>query len=54
MQKINWFYVKIQEINLIYVKIKKLNWKPLFKIEDKIKEINNWYKINLRRFNKRN
>ena len=34
-------------------KMKKLGWEPKYKLEDKIQEINNWYKINLERFKKR-
>ena len=34
-------------------KIKKLGWKPKVKVEDKIFEINNWYKKNISRFKKR-
>ena len=34
-------------------KIKRLGWKPKSKVEDKINEINKWYKLNLRRFKKR-
>tara|TARA_B100001250_G_scaffold332520_1_gene297943 strand:- start:496 stop:1458 length:963 start_codon:yes stop_codon:yes gene_type:complete len=34
-------------------KIKKIGWKPKVKVEDKIFEINNWYKKNLFRFKKR-
>jgi dTDP-glucose 4,6-dehydratase len=36
-----------------YNKIKKLGWKPSIKVEDKIEEINNWYKNNITRFKKR-
>jgi len=36
-----------------YNKIKKLNWKPITKLEDKILEINNWYKKNLNFYKKR-
>ena len=36
-----------------YDKIKKLNWKPITKLEDKILEINNWYKKNLNFYKKR-
>ncbi len=36
-----------------YNKIKKLGWKPSTKVEDKIGEINNWYKSNIKRFKKR-
>lgn len=36
-----------------YEKIKKLGWKPLTKVEDKVEEINNWYKANIKRFVKR-
>ena len=36
-----------------YNKIKKLGWKPIVKVEDKIEEINNWYKENIQRFKKR-
>ena len=32
---------------------KKLNWKPKVKLEDKIKEINNWYKENINFYKKR-
>ena len=54
----NTIYIKDRPFNdyrysLNCNKIRKLDWKPLFKIEDKIKEINNWYKINLKRFKKR-
>tara|TARA_Y100000590_G_C15524022_1_gene940492 strand:+ start:81 stop:1043 length:963 start_codon:yes stop_codon:yes gene_type:complete len=34
-------------------KIKKLGWEPKTKVEDKIFEINNWYKENINRFKKR-
>ncbi len=34
-------------------KLKKLGWKPLVKVEDKISEINIWYKNNINRFKKR-
>ena len=34
-------------------KIKKLGWKPISKVEDKIFEINNWYKENIHRFKNR-
>ena len=34
-------------------KIKKIGWKPKNKIEDKISEINNWYKKNISRFQNR-
>jgi len=34
-------------------KIKKIGWKPKNKIEDKISEINNWYKKNISRFQDR-
>ena len=36
-----------------YNKMKKLNWKPKVKLEDKIKEINNWYKENINFYKKR-
>tara|TARA_E500000178_G_C17006571_1_gene748409 strand:- start:917 stop:1879 length:963 start_codon:yes stop_codon:yes gene_type:complete len=36
-----------------YNKIKKLGWKPSFKVEDKIEPINDWYKINIKRFKNR-
>ena len=31
-------------------KIKKLGWKPKTKLENKISEINNWYKKNFKRY----
>lgn len=34
-------------------KIKKLGWKPMIKVEDKILEINNWYRDNISRFKNR-
>ena len=36
-----------------YNKIKKLGWKPSTKVEDKITQINTWYKKNIKRFKKR-
>ncbi len=36
-----------------YNKMKKLNWRPLTKLEDKIIEINNWYKKNINFYKKR-
>lgn len=36
-----------------YTKIMKLGWRPKIKVEDKITEINNWYKENISRFKKR-
>tara|TARA_Y100000992_G_C21218197_1_gene469019 strand:- start:84 stop:1046 length:963 start_codon:yes stop_codon:yes gene_type:complete len=36
-----------------YTKIKKLGWRPKIRVEDKITEINNWYKENISRFKKR-
>ena len=36
-----------------YNKIKKLGWKPKFNVEDKIFEINEWYKRNINRFKKK-
>mgnify|MGYP001443175897 CR=1 FL=1 len=51
-------YVKDRPFNdyrysLNFKKIMKLGWKPKTKIEDKISEINNWYKKNISRFKKR-
>ncbi len=51
-------YVKDRPFNdyrysLNFKKIMKLGWKPKTKIEDKITEINNWYKKNITRFKKR-
>ena len=51
-------YVKDRPFNdyrysLNFKKIMKLGWKPKTKIEDKILEINNWYKKNISRFKKR-
>ena len=39
--------------SLNFNKIKKIGWEPETKIEDKIKEINSWYKKNIHRFKKR-
>ncbi len=36
-----------------YNKIKTLNWRPKFKLEDKIIEINNWYKKNINLYKNR-
>lgn len=36
-----------------YNKIKRLGWKPSTKVEDKITQINTWYKKNIKRFKKR-
>ncbi len=36
-----------------YKKIAKLGWRPKVKVEDRISEINDWYKENIKRFNKR-
>ena len=51
-------YVKDRPFNdyrysLNFNKIMKLGWKPKTKIEDKVSEINNWYKKNISRFKKR-
>ena len=51
-------YVKDRPFNdyrysLNFNKIKKIGWKPTTKIEDKIYEINSWYKKNINRFKKR-
>ncbi len=51
-------YVKDRPFNdyrysLNFNKIKKIGWKPTTKIEDKIFEINSWYKKNINRFKKR-
>ena len=51
-------YVKDRPFNdfrysINYNKIKKLGWKPKFNVEDKIFEINEWYKRNINRFKKR-
>ncbi len=51
-------YVKDRPFNdyrysLNFNKIMKLGWKPKTKIEDKISEINEWYKKNISRFKKR-
>ncbi len=51
-------YVKDRPFNdyrysLNFNKIMKLGWKPKTRIEDKISEINNWYKKNILRFKKR-
>ena len=35
------------------VGLKKLKWKPKFKLEDKIIEINDWYKKNINIYKKR-
>ena len=34
-------------------KIKKLGWKPKTKLENKISEINNWYRKNFKRYKSR-
>ena len=39
--------------SLNFNKVKKIGWRPKTKIEDKIKEINLWYKDNISRFQKR-
>ncbi len=39
--------------NINFKKIAKLGWKPKTKVEDKIFEINNWYKNNSKRYKKR-
>ena len=39
--------------SLNFNKIIKLGWRPITKIEDKISEINDWYKRNISRFKKR-
>ena len=36
-----------------YSKLKKLKWKPKFRLEDKIIEINDWYKKNINIYKKR-
>ena len=36
-----------------YSKLKKLKWKPKFRLEDKIIEINDWYKKNINLYKKR-
>ena len=51
-------YVKDRPFNdyrysLNFNKIMRLGWKPKTKIEDKISEINDWYKKNISRFKKR-
>ena len=51
-------YVKDRPFNdfrysINYSKMKGLGWKPSIRVEDKIKEINNWYIKNIKRFNKR-
>ena len=51
-------YVKDRPFNdyrysLDFNKIMRLGWKPKTKIEDKISEINDWYKKNISRFKKR-
>ena len=51
-------YVKDRPFNdyrysLNFDKIMRLGWKPKTKIEDKISEINDWYKKNISRFKKR-
>jgi len=51
-------YVKDRPFNdyrysLNFNKVKKIGWRPKTKIEDKIKEINLWYKDNISRFQKR-
>ena len=56
--KKNIRYVKDRPFNdfrysINYSKMKSLGWKPSIRVEDKIKEINNWYIKNIRRFNKR-
>jgi UDP-glucose 4,6-dehydratase len=56
--KKNIIYVKDRPFNdyrysINYNKIKKLNWKPKIKLEDKIFEINSWYKDNISRYKKR-
>jgi len=54
----NTVFVKDRPFNdfrysINFNKIKKIGWKPKAKVEDKIFEINNWYKKNLFRFKKR-
>lgn len=56
--KKNIRYVKDRPFNdfrysINYSKMKSLGWKPSIRVEDKIKEINNWYIKNIRRFNTR-
>lgn len=56
--KRNIIYVKDRPFNdyrysINFNKMKSLNWIPKIKIEDKMEEINNWYKINSKRFKKR-
>ena len=56
--KKNIRYVKDRPFNdfrysINYSKMKSLGWSPRVRVEDKIKEINNWYIKNIRRFNKR-
>ena len=51
-------YVKDRPFNdfrysINFNKIMKLGWKPTNKIEDRISEINLWYKKNITRFKKR-
>ena len=41
-------------LDIVWIlKIKKLGWKPKMRIEDKIQNINNWYKKNINRFKNR-
>ena len=51
-------YVKDRPFNdfrysINFQKIMKLGWKPKTNFEDKINEINNWYKKNIHRFKNR-
>ncbi len=53
--KKNIYYSKDRPFNdfrysINFNKIKKIGWKPINKIEDKISEINNWYKKNISQF----
>ena len=56
--KKNTVFVKDRPFNdfrysVNYKKMTKLGWKPLVKVEDKIEEINDWYKKNINRFKNR-
>ena len=56
--KKNIKYVKDRPFNdfrysVNFNKLKNLGWKPTVKVEDKITDINNWYRQNIKRFKKR-
>ena len=53
--KKNVYYAEDRPFNdyrysINFNKIKKLGWKPKTKLENKISEINNWYKKNFKRY----